>query len=206
MSRNFAVLSKSASAMSPAAPREWASQPAAPSAEYVELIRRVFHGCSVVAVVGSGFDGVAGVCDDIAAELAASGKRVVVVPVDRLLNMSPAAVTSETVLVPGSSPNVWHWPSSLNRQIEFFKSQSAVRMDPDKWLDFLRQNFDSVLFSCPPLELPAADGVTEIAAMADVAVLVVEADRTPKQRIQRDQRALQSRGVKLAGCILVKRK
>lgn len=222
MSRHFAVLGKS-NLVAPVVVQP--AEAPAPPASYVELIRRVFHGCSVVAVVGCGIDDAEGVCDDIAAELAVSGKRVVVVSANKLLNLgeyslpdtNPAVVTPETGFVPGaapgSAPNVWHWPAPA-QQLRFFRSPNAPRQgppDPDKWLNLLRQNFDSVLFSCAALEpeqgKPGPEtGITDIAAAADMAVLVVEAGRTTRQRILHDQRALQSRGARLAGCILVRRR
>lgn len=223
MSRNFAVLSKSnLSAVAQHVPPP-AEAPPSP-AGYVELIRRVFHGCSVVAVVGCDIDDAAGVCDDIAAELAASGKRVVVVSSDKLLKLgeqglpdsNPALAAAESGCVPGTvpgaAPNVWHWPAPPAQQLRFFRSANLPRQgppDPDKWLNMLRQNFDSVLFSCLALEQdkPGTEtGIVDIAAAADMTVLVVEAGRTTRQRILHDQRALQSRGARLAGCILVRRK
>lgn len=238
MSRNFAVLGKSnlaAPVFSPAvstgaspavsAPAETAAPPHSgyvdPQSGYVELIRKVFHGCSVVAVVGSGIDDAAGVCDDIAAELAASGKRVVVVAAGRLLNMGPDGLpgvdslpdsaAAEAALVPGAANNVWHWPPPPVQPLRFFKFAAPRPQgppDPGKWLDLLRHNFDSVLFNCPSLEQDhgkSATGITDIAAMADQAVLVVEAGRTTKQRVLHDQRTLHSRGVRLVGSILVRR-
>jgi hypothetical protein len=219
MSRNFAVLGKSVSAMP--APIKGGAERAAldpaqavPIPQFPELIRRLFRDCSAVAIVGSGFDGVGGVCVAIAAELAASAKRTVIVPVERLVNVGPGALSAENAPVPGSVPNVWHWPCPPDRQIEFFKSQTPVKIDAENWLDSLRHSFDHVLLSCPPLEaenpepqkMLAADGIAEIAAAADAAVLVVEAGRTPRHQIQRDQSRLQSRGVKLAGCILIRRR
>jgi Mrp family chromosome partitioning ATPase len=68
----------------------------------------------------------------------------------------------------------------------------------------LRRDFDAVLLECPPVE--TAPAAAAIAAMADATVLVIEACRTTKQQIQRDQQALQLRGVKLAGCILMRRR
>ena len=167
---------------------------------YVELIRRLFHSPSVVAIVGSGIGlGAVNVCDEIAAELAASGKRVVVVPVDKLLRMNRLPVPDETAFISGSAPNIWLWPVSGGQKIEFFKSRELA--GADNWLDSLRRNFDSVLLNCPAVQ--ATSGVTGVAAMADAAVLVVEAGRSPRQEIQFDQRALQLGGVKLAGCVLI---
>jgi Mrp family chromosome partitioning ATPase len=215
MSRNFAVLEKSvATAPAPGrasperAPLERGKTSAASSPQYSELIRRLFCDCSVVAVVSSGFDGVAGVCDSIACELAVSGRRTVVVSAGRVLNMSTAELGAETTIMPGSAPNIWHWPSPPDRPIDFFRSHYPAKMDPGKWLDFLRQNFDCILLDCPPLEMQKpeeADSTAAIAAAADAAVLVVEAGQTPKYQIRHDQRALQSGGVKLRGCILIRR-
>jgi hypothetical protein len=42
--------------------------------------------------------------------------------------------------------------------------------------------------------------------MADSAVLAVVAGLTTKRQIRRDQSALRSGGVKLAGCILIERR
>jgi Mrp family chromosome partitioning ATPase len=76
--------------------------------------------------------------------------------------------------------------------------------DAAGWLDSLRLTFDSVLLDCPAAE--TAPAAAQLAALADAAMLVVEAGRTSRQQIQRDQRALQLRGVKLAGCILIGRR
>jgi Mrp family chromosome partitioning ATPase len=175
------------------------------SAEYLELIRGHFHTRSAVAIVavGSG-PGAGDVCEDIAAELAVSGNRVVIVSVDALLRMNPVATPEESgCCTPGRTPNVWLWPSAAGEKVEFFHPRDPA--DPaGTWLDSLRLAFDSVLLDCPATE--TAPAAAQIAAMADAAMLVVEAGRTSKQQIQRDQRALQLRGVKLAGCILMRRR
>jgi hypothetical protein len=49
-------------------------------------------------------------------------------------------------------------------------------------------------------------GITEVAVMADAAILIAEAGRTSKQQIQQDQRALQLRGAKVVGSILVQQR
>ncbi len=122
---------------------------------------------------------------------------------------TPAA---ESGFISGTIENVWHWPAPSAHQLRFFKSPARERPgppDPHKWLDSLRRNFDSVLLSCRALEPEESEpsrGMAGIAAAAETAVLVVEAGRSTKKQILRDQRALQSRGVKLAGCILVHRK
>ena len=99
-------------------------------------------------------------------------------------------------------PNVWLWPSESVQNIEPFKPREAVRSG--NWLDDLRRTFDSVLLDCPPLA--ASTGAAEVAAMADATILAVEAGRTSKQQIQRDQRVLQLAGARLAGCILIQRR
>ena len=72
MSRNFVVLNKSLPTRppeSPAAPSGEHSQ----SGEYADLITRLFHPHAAVALIGR----FAEIAQGIAAELAASGKRVV---------------------------------------------------------------------------------------------------------------------------------
>ncbi|HEY1754109.1 MAG TPA: hypothetical protein VGG72_01840 [Bryobacteraceae bacterium] len=204
MSRNFQVLEKAALA-TPLDPHP-AYLPAVTSertGEYSELIRRLFRAQSAVAVIGRRLDhGLTGICQGIAIELAACGKRVVIVPVAALLRMNPLPSPDQAQLSPLQGQNVWLWPSAVDRNIEFFKPSEPVK--PENWLDGLRRNFDSVLLDCPPLS--AAAGAAEVAAMADSVILVVEAGRTSKKEIQRDQRTLQMRGARLAGSILIQRR
>jgi hypothetical protein len=166
------------------------------------LILRLFLSHSVVAVVDAG-PGPRGreACRGIAAELAASSKRVVIVQVDALLRMNQ--FPDATASVPGHVPNVSLWPPTSGATVEFFQSPAPVP-SAGNWLGSLRGEFDSVLLDCPSVE--TAPATATIAAMADAAVLVVEAGRTARQQIQRDQHALQLRGVKLAGCILMRRR
>jgi Mrp family chromosome partitioning ATPase len=204
MSRNAIVLEKAASEASfPLHTAQIPIEEPLPSGEYVDLIRRLFHSPSAVAVVRSGSRAaVAGVCAGIAAELAAAGKRVVVVPVEKLLRMSAIAAPNKTSFMPGNTRNVWVWPSPLGQQIEFFKSSTAEQ--GDNWLDCLRRNFDAVLLDCTALDVTPS--VAEFALMAEAAVLVAEAGRSTRQQVQRDQRALEIRGVRLAGCVLLRRR
>lgn len=167
--------------------------------DYRQLIQRLFHGPAVVAMIGMGSgEGFTGICEDIALELSGSGRRVVLVSVHALLNSTPLALPDETVFAPGAARNVWLWPPHAGQKTE--RLRSAILKAPNNWLGSLRANFDAVLLRCPSLE--SAPGGAAIAAMADAAVLAVES-RSPKQQIQRDQRALQLSGVKLAGCILI---
>src|SRR4030095_9627555 len=185
MRKHFADLSETIPPRDKSAP---------PPNEYGELIQRLFQGPSAVAIVGIGLEkGVVGVCEGIAKELAAAGKRVVIVPVDSLLR-------SETSLISTLARNVWRWPSPLGRPLEFFNS-SESKPDAENWLDVLRRNFDSVRLDGPAVDMMF--GVTEVAAMADAAVLVVQSGQTSRNQVQDDQRALQLRGDTLAGCILL---
>ncbi|MGC2107979.1 MAG: hypothetical protein WA655_00590 [Candidatus Korobacteraceae bacterium] len=171
--------------------------------EYHVLIRRLFQSHSAVALVAGPGQRTGDICEGIAAELAASGRRVVLVRVDALLAMNPLPIPDESACAPGRAPNIWLWPSTAGAQVEFFKA-SAPALAAGDWLDSLRRNFDSVLLDCPAVDTVA--GGAEVASKADAAVLAVEAGRAPKQQIQRCQRALQSSGVKLAGCILIGRR
>ena len=201
MSRNFAVLGKA-----PAAPvfsEPPADEPvyaAAPSGEYGEVIRLLFELPAAVAILGS-----SRVAEDLGAELAACGKRVVIVAVNELLRMNPIPVPDETALRPGRAPQVWVWPAPVGQKIEFFRSRETTFekvAGAENWLDSLRGRFDAVLLDCPNVE--EAPGVSEAAAMADCALLAVEAGYTLKEQVQKDQRALQLRGARVAGCVLVK--
>jgi hypothetical protein len=196
MSKNALILEK-------AAPQPPSLLEAVPtSGEYLDLIRSLMQGRSVVAVVDSGSGCRAPeACRGIAAELAASGKRVVIVQVASLLRMSQ--FPDAAACLSGRVPNVFLWPG--NASVEFFQSPGPT-LEPSagSWLGGLRRDFDAVLLECPPFE--TAPAAASIAAMADAAVLLVEAGQTSKQSIQRDQQSLQLRGVKLAGCILMRRR
>jgi hypothetical protein len=195
MSKNFAVLRKATQPL---------AEPEPASREYGGLILRLFQSRAAVAVIGVGLDkGVVGVCEGIAIELAELGKRVVVVPVDGLLRMNPITVPGETALMSRIARNVWLWPSPLGKPIEFLNAAESKPTGAESWLDALRRNFDSVLLECPAVD--SAFGVTEVAAMADAVVLVVEAGRSSKQQILHDQRALELQGAKLAGGIMLQR-
>jgi len=209
MSRHFAVLGKAASpelfeshSGSPS-PLGVPVESALPSPEYRELIQHLFHGPTAVAIVGGNFgastENVSAIVESLAAELGVFGKRVVIVPVNKLLRMNPITAPNETAFAPTHAPRVWLWPSPASQKIEFFKSRESD--DRSNWLDSLRRNFDCVLLDCPHID--EAPGVTEVGAMADAAVLVVETGLTSKHQIQQDQRALQLRGARVAGSILI---
>jgi Mrp family chromosome partitioning ATPase len=196
MSKNALILEKSTSP----SPALLESLPS--SGEYLDLIRTLFQSRAVVAVVDSGSGARAPeACRGIAAELAASGNRVVIVQVASLLRMSQ--FPDARAFLPGRAPNVSLWPGTAGAPVEFFQSPASAPSDGN-WLASLRRDFDAVLLECPPVE--TAPAAAAIAAMADATVLVIEACRTTKQQIQRDQQALQLRGVKLAGCILMRRR
>jgi Mrp family chromosome partitioning ATPase len=197
MSKNFAVLSKTPPGSSIAS--FWTRLPGRPR-EYTELIQYLFHGSSVVALIGTGAgDAFSAVCDGIAYELSSQGKRVVLVSVPRLIAMKPSPPPPETDLTQEPVRTVSVWPSFIGPRGEVPESpNTAVE---GSWLDALRRNFDSVLLACPSLE--ATPEGAAIACKADAAVLAVEAGRTSKDRVLRDQQTLQSRGVSLAGCILI---
>ncbi len=166
---------------------------------YTDLVRRLCYRPSAVSVTSSGaFTGQLAICEGIATELARTGKQVVVVPVDRLLLMNPIRVIDDLSLLPGVSPNVWVWPS-IAQQLEVFGPDSVKK--GEDWLERLRRNFHTVILDCPPLE--SMPGVAEISAMVDATLLVVEAGRSTRQQIRKDQLALQLSGATVAGCILV---
>jgi Mrp family chromosome partitioning ATPase len=198
MSRNSLILEREAAEHSSPALLEAVPRPG----EYLDLVRRLFQSQSVLAIVDSGTGSRAPEASKaIAAELAASGKRVVIVQVDALLRTSQ--FPDATGWRPGLVPNVSLWPPAPDAAVEFFQSPGPIPVTGN-WLVSLRREFDSVLLDCPSVE--TAPAAATIAALADGAVLVVEAGRTARKQIQRDQQALQLRGVKLAGCILMRRR
>jgi Mrp family chromosome partitioning ATPase len=203
MSRYFAVLNRPLPLDSPAGPDGSSEpQPAVRPNEYTGLIQRLFHSPSVVAVIGTGSgEGVTRICEEIGLELSLLGKRVVLVSVNALLHSSPLDLPDETAFIQGPMRNVWLWPAPVGSHLEFFKPRNPAAL-PENWLDSVRRNFDSVLLDCPAVE--TAPGGAAIGAMADAAVLAVQASRTSKHQILSDQRALQLSGVKLAGCIMIK--
>jgi Mrp family chromosome partitioning ATPase len=211
MSKNFAVVSTAGAGPFARSWPEDSSTPApapagavSPKGEYTELIQQLFHKPAAVAIIGSNSgdpaEAISQIASALSAELAASGKRVVVVPVHNLLRMNPIKFPEETAFEPGAVPRVWHWPTAITPKVELFKSLEPS--GPGNWLDALRRYFDCIVFDCPSLEV--APGVTEVAAMADSAVLAVDAGVTSKQQIQQNQQALQFRGARVAGCILIK--
>jgi len=204
MSINFAAIDKAGSVNLPVSAGDCQDpQSPVPPNDYTELIQRLFHSSSVVAIFNSGSGtGITGICEEIASELSRMGKRVVLVSVHVLLHSSLIALPDETAFIPGPVRNVWFWPSSVGRQIELFESRTPTA--PEKWLDSLRRNFDLVLLDCPALE--TEPGGAAIGAMAEAAVLAVKAAHTPKHQILRDQRTLQLSGVKIAGYIMMNAK
>jgi len=186
MSRNYAILEKSG------------SQLFAPAGRYSDLIARFFQTPAAVAIVSRGD---ARICEDIAGELAAAGKRVIIVSVATLLRLNPVPVPHPPAYLPGRRENIWLWPAPDGAKLTFFKSRDDS--DPVKWLEALRLNFEAVLLDCPaPGTTP---GSAEIAALADAAILIAEAGVTTKLEIRQDCQLLRSKGVKLAGSILTPR-
>jgi len=201
MSRNFVVLSKTSPMPLYAEPEARDSASYEPG-EFASLIRTLFAGPAAVAIIGCGVPGGASpIAERLAAELGASGKRVALVAVRKVLETNPAGAPDEADMTPGNSPSVWLWPAPGAAKIEFFRPSNEGRAG--KWLHALRQSFDAVVLDCP--EVSEEPNVTEVAAMADAVVLAVEAGLTTKEQLHRDHQTLQKRGARIAGSILAKR-
>jgi len=182
-----------------------AFRPASVQNTYSDLIRQLFNTPAVLAVFGAGTgDQVRDTCTGIASELAGMGKRTVVVCVQALLDPMPTVGSTEDNLLtaePVDSDGMqkyWLWPPRGGHRAESFGFRRPGK--PEAWVDSLRRNFDAVLLDCQSVE--TTPGGVAVGTLADSAVLVVEAARTPKTQILRDKRALQLTGIKLAGCIL----
>ena len=211
MSRNFAVLSKALPTAlhpelePPAAPAHPSAPPSDMAGEFAAVIRLLFAAPAAVAIVGASDseEGAYRIARGLAEELAVSGKRVVVVPVKNLLRMNPINIPDPADFVPAGTPHVWLWPAPVSQKIEFFRPAEVPRETgaAGNWLDALRRHFDAVVLDCPSVE--GAPGVTEVAAMADAAVLAVRAGRTSTEQLRHSQQALQLRGARVVGCILI---
>jgi len=176
---------------------------------YSSLIQQLFSTPAVVAVFGAGTgDQVRDTCTGIASELASVGRRAVVVSVQALLDPMPSVGSTEDNLLtaePVDSEGMqkyWLWPPRGGHRAESFGFRRPGK--PEAWVDSLRRNFDAVLLDCQSVE--TTPGSVAVGTLADAAILVVEAARTPKTQILRDKRALQLTGIKLAGCILTQGK
>jgi hypothetical protein len=197
MSKNFAVLGKIAPEKplpAPPAPGQYT-----PPTEYAELIRRLFHSPTAVAVIGvDPAERVSEICIRIAAELAASSRRVLVVSVEKILGMNPISVPDIAGFTP-AAPNVWTWQSPAGPKLEIFRSPAPAETN---WLDALRRSFEFILLDCSSVRLES--GAARVAAVADATVLVVQESQTEKQQIRSVQHTLQFGGARLAGSILVR--
>ncbi|MBZ5678034.1 MAG: hypothetical protein LAP61_27635 [Acidobacteriia bacterium] len=193
MSRNAMILEKETPDKLPQGSRR--------RAEFRGLIHRLFHDHSAAALIGPGAGSrTREACWGLAKELAAD-RRVVIVDVDRMLRVNPLPPT--TTCLADRVSNIWHWPPVADGSAES-PHEVPASVEESDWYSNLRRAFDAVLLNCPALETePAA---AEIAARADSAVLVVEAGKTKKKQIRQDERTLARRGVKLAGCILMKKR
>lgn len=169
------------------------------SGEYAGLIRRLFRRHSALALIGvDRTSRTAEATRGVAAELGTAGNRVLVIAAHRLVRSDIPSVT--TGYSKDAVPNVWLWPDGAG------VLHPAVEESPDEldWLSCHCRVFDAVLLECPPITV--SPETAEIAALADAAVLVVEAARTPKREIEHVQRLLELQEVKLAGSILMKRR
>jgi hypothetical protein len=213
MSRPFAVLSKILPIGSDGSSRV---QSPVRLSEYAELIQKLFQERAAVAIIGAGLGtSVTVICEALASELSRLGKRVVLVSVNALLQTNPMTVSDNPAVLPTRGGDYWVWPPPVRQQMECVKPRTPGSVAA-RWLDSLRQDFDSIVLDCPALEIIPGGGaigamvdatvlaVTAIAAMADATVLAVDAARTPKQQIMLDQRLLQLSNAKLAGCVLIK--
>jgi hypothetical protein len=197
MSRNFEVLGKAGLERIPPVPHAQAPR----TKVYTNLLDLLFQGPSALALIGMREGGAAAVCVEMAAELGASGKRVLIVAVEYLLRMDQVVAPDQGSFALTESPNVWRWPASGTKGLEFFKPRPVD--PPANWIGALRRTFDAILLDCPSLEQGPV--VAELAAMAGKAVMVVEAGQTGRQQIKNTQQILQLRGVPLSGSILISR-
>ncbi len=165
---------------------------------YAALIDKLFQHHSVVAVVSAiAGQSVTPICREIASELSARDRRVVVVSIHALLSSNLTVPLARSSFIPAGIRNVWMWPA-LDASLTVEESGTG---SDENWLDSLRGKFNSIVLDCPSPD--AAPASAAIAALADAAVLAVEAGRTDRQQVHLSQRMLELCAVKMAGCILV---
>jgi Mrp family chromosome partitioning ATPase len=170
-----------------------------------ELIGRIFTGPEqkqVVAFISTlRGEGVTHVCRSVAAELAATHQRTVVV-VDgwALAQKEDADDLGSLHAQPlmGSS-EVWVWPEAKSGPQPYL-AQDRIPYEFNLVLDQLRREYDFVLLDCPAVQF-GRSGIA-VAAKAQKAILVVQEGRASRRTVAAAQRSLEIRGALLAGCVL----
>lgn len=198
VSAQNAPFSTSASDVKPA-PQEVATS-VTHAGVYLFLIQRLFQTPAVVSILsGVTSSPSPNVCQDLAAELAGFGKRVLIVPDSTLAAIEPGTVPDESAFSQGKLPSIYVWSSPTKYKIDFYKP----RTEPGNWMVSLRRNFDAVLLDWNGAT--AGRNTNEFLTQSDAAVLVVEAGIS-KTLLAQEQQALLVKGAKLAGSILIQRR
>jgi cellulose biosynthesis protein BcsQ len=169
-------------------------------------------GTAVAFTSANPGEGISHVVRSFAVELASqTGKRTLLVDARRLQRLRVA----DFMYMPRSCqrtelPNLWTLPMD-----EFAAGPSdtshlqvaAWQNDPEFGLDrvqALSTSFDYTLIDCPSIK--SSYEAALLAPMVDGVILVVEADRTKRDQIQRAQQTIEMANGKLLGLVLNKRR
>jgi hypothetical protein len=167
--------------------------------QYPALTDGLLRSSACIALIATESSGACNqLCMRMATELSAANRRVLLVSVSRLLTMSEFVPPDELTMRTLPSSTVSIWPAF--EEVSSDNSAPGEFLADARWMNYLRRNFDSTVLDCPPIH--SISGVADVAALADLALLVVDGARTPKEDLLRDQRTLLSEGVELSGCIL----
>lgn len=159
--------------------------------------------------------GVSHVVQSFGAELARySGKQTLIVDARRLRSL----YVSDYIRMPQccyetSLANLWLLPETEDGGGTDRLERYRVGPQPDAWhlepefdadrIGALRASFDYILIDCPPLH--TSSEATILAPFVDGTVIVVEAGRDQRDRIQHARRMVESAGGRLLSFVLNKR-
>ena len=171
-----------------------------------------YGGTAVVFTSANPGEGISHVVRSFAVELAShTGKRTLLVDARRLQQLRVADyMYMPRSCVRTSLPNLWTLPNdeAMDGPADTSRLQvSAWQNDPEFGLDrvqALSTSFDYTLIDCPSIK--SSYEAALLAPMVDGVILVVEADRTKRDQIQRAQQTIEMANGKLLGLVLNKRR
>ena len=171
-----------------------------------------YGGTAVAFTSANPGEGISHVVRSFAGELAYhTGKRTLVVDARRLQRLRVA----DYMYMPRSCvrtalPNLWTLPMEDFADAPADKTRlqlAAWQNEPEFGLDrvqALSTSFDYTLIDCPSIK--SSYEAALLAPMVDGVILVIEADRTKRDQIQRAQQTIEMANGKLLGMVLNKRR
>ncbi len=173
------------------------------------------HSMVVAFTAASPKEGVSHVVRSFGAELVrCTGKRTLIVDAQRLQRLQASDhIRMSQYCVETDVTNLWIMPpdeevaagirDECHTHLPASARQHEQQLGQDQ-IQALRVSFDHVLIDCPSLK--ASYMAAMLAPHVDGVVLVVEADRTKRDQIQRAQRTVETADGALLGCVLNRRR